>query len=419
MLAGCRCSITNQSLRAATPLRRSCLPRSPSEYGRSSTQRAIISPRGETINIGETMTRTSPGAAIDWIVRLAERTGSFKVGKQTEAPRRGHSDWRLSLRPSGGGRPIQADIQIRQRMAPQEVYGIAAYRQQLPPHATLIVCCPVISNRVAEICREHRIGFLDAAGNCHIEAPGLFLHVEGRANSAREVRKAVDLFALKSSRITRVLLGDIHRGWQIQELRRETGVSIGLVSRIKHRLLEEAFVELRDGLVVVRDPHGLLAAWRNAYEIPERVPLYTMEDAARTATRISEWSQANGLPSALAAFSGAWRLAPMVRQSNLHAYVKLPSNSQWEELLAAIHAKRVDSGANLTIWLPRDDYVFYRAQAIEGISVVSALQLYLDLSMIPGRGAEAAREILDQEIVPSWKLAANTTTMPSPPASPS
>jgi hypothetical protein len=46
--------------------------------------------------------------------------------------------------------------------------------------------------------------------------------------------------------------------------------------------------------------------------------------------------------------------------------------------------------------------VLYQSRTIDGIAVVSPLQLYLDLRKQPGRGEEAAQEILKQEIMPTW-----------------
>ena len=75
------------------------------------------------------------------------------------------------------------------------------------------------------------------------------------------------------------------------------------------------------------------------------------------------------------------------------------SSTSWSEGLGA---KRVDSGANLVLAVPEDPFVFYQSRTIDDIAVVSPLQLYLDLRKQPGRGEEAAQEILKREIMPTW-----------------
>jgi hypothetical protein len=62
----------------------------------------------------------------------------------------------------------------------------------------------------------------------------------------------------------------------------------------------------------------------------------------------------------------------------------------------------VDSGANVVLVVPEDPFVLYQSRTIDGIAVVSPLQLYLDLRKQPGRGEEAAQEILKREIMPTW-----------------
>ena len=55
---------------------------------------------------------------------------------------------------------------------PQDVLTYAARRPRLPKRAVPVLCSLTISSRVAELCRKHGIGYLDAAGNSHI--PALF-----------------------------------------------------------------------------------------------------------------------------------------------------------------------------------------------------------------------------------------------------
>ena len=56
----------------------------------------------------------------------------------------------------------------------------------------------------------------------------------------------------------------------------------------------------------------------------------------------------------------------------------------------------MESGANLELIEPYDEGVFYDVRKVNGLNVVSPVQLYLDLSSRPGRGAEAAEFLLDQ-----------------------
>jgi hypothetical protein len=62
----------------------------------------------------------------------------------------------------------------------------------------------------------------------------------------------------------------------------------------------------------------------------------------------------------------------------------------------------VPSGANVTLLVPYDSGVFYGARAYDDISVVSPVQLYLDLVSYKGRGEEAAQFLFERVIEPAW-----------------
>jgi hypothetical protein len=64
--------------------------------------------------------------------------------------------------------------------------------------------------------------------------------------------------------------------------------------------------------------------------------------------------------------------------------------------------KEVTSGANVTLFVPYDEGVFYGTRQIDGIYIASPVQVYLDLIELKGRGPEAAQAILDEVIKRSW-----------------
>ena len=68
----------------------------------------------------------------------------------------------------------------------------------------------------------------------------------------------------------------------------------------------------------------------------------------------------------------------------------------------ALQLKTVETGANIVLLQPFDKGVFYDIQNIDGINIVSDIQLYLDLKSYKGRGEEAAQAIFEQRIKPKW-----------------
>jgi Transcriptional regulator, AbiEi antitoxin, Type IV TA system len=345
--------------------------------------------------------------AAEWVRRLAEETAAFEVVKVVEAEsKRGDRrpmEWdhviTLSVKPDN--RCVDLFVQTRQHLSPQTALGVFQRLKWVPPDGVLMVCAPYISPRVTELCREQNVCYLDGVGNCRIAAPGLFVHVSGRPNRRTALKASVDPFSRKSSRIVRTLLKHPDKGWQVQQLAQQADVSLGLVSKVKNALLEEAYLEERDRLLYLRDPGKLLQGWAAQYRPHvKRLQLFAIARPAETETRLADWCRTNGITYALTQLSAAWRYSPFVRYDKSLVYIdkKVESGTNLKSLLGHIDAREVDTGANCTLWITDDPAVFSEAREVDGVKVVSPLQLYLDLKVLAGRGEDAAQEILEKEL---------------------
>src|SRR5439155_948817 len=98
-----------------------------------------------------------------------------------------------------------------------------------------------------------------------------------------------------------------------------------------------------------------------------------------------------------------WKLTTLAREAEV-------SLGQAYNVKKLLRDREVSSGANLRLIEPYDDGVFYGAREVEGASVVSPAQLYLDLLNTAGRGEEAAAALLEQVIKPQWQVHGQTTT---------
>ena len=351
------------------------------------------------------MTRAFELQVTGWFRRLADETGAFSIQKIGLAPvQRAQPGWTADvvarIRPAGQRTSLILNVETKSRITPAEALATLDRMKAAKPEGTLVLCVPAISERVAEMCRQRGIGYLDEAGNCRISGPGLFLHIHGHRNARPDTRPTVDVFATKSSRIIRVLLTHPKRGWQVQALAAEAQVSLGLASKTKRALVEQAFAEERDGLLYPRQPEQLLREWSKRYSLSrsKRFELFTLDKLQDAEQRIAEWCRSKSLQCVLTQFSGAWRIAPMVRYNRAAIYVE----SVPRQLSGELGLKPVSTGANLVVWTPFDPSVFYDQREMNGVSVASPIQLYLDLIGEPGRGEEAAQEILEKAIKPTW-----------------
>ena len=257
------------------------------------------------------------------------------------------------------------------------------------PKSYPVVVAPYVSPRGREVLRQSRVGFLDLVGNCLLEFDGVYIERVEAAKPPAARRRQRSLFAPVSSRMHRVLLENAERRWKLRDLAQEADMSIGLVHRVVQRLLGETFLERQDRLLVLRDPAGLLAAWRDAYEYsvnairayhaPARTPQQLIQ-------RISEAARQMPGRYALTLHAGASLVAPFVRFTDVHLYTEGPIDT-WIEALAL---REVEFGGNLSLIEPYDAGVFYRAHEADGTVVVGDVQLYLDLYHYPARGREQA-----------------------------
>lgn len=71
----------------------------------------------------------------------------------------------------------------------------------------------------------------------------------------------------------------------------------------------------------------------------------------------------------------------------------------------SLKLERVERGENIILMKPKyKKSVFYQSRMIQGLNVVSDLQLYLDLYHYPKRGREQAEKIYDLKLAPLVRM---------------
>jgi hypothetical protein len=303
-----------------------------------------------------------------------------------------------------------------------------AHQRQPPPSkdpAISVLATPFVSPRLAQLCQEAGWGWVDLAGNCKIDLPGL-LHIEraGIPPVHRQPSREANLGTAAAARVLRALLSPAHAGriWKQRALQTDTcwqlpgdhPVSLGLVNKVVQYLRDEGFVkeaEVDDESGIrVGDPRGLLTAWSKAYRFDrhERRSYFTLLKGAALREALYRLGGEAGNMAAYAAFSAAERQAPHVRQPKTWLYV----DAQFLDVFARnAQAKEVDSGENIVVLIPDDSGVFlpFEADSYFGermLVCTDPVQTYVDLVHCGGRGEEAAQALLDQKILPAWKSAA-------------
>lgn len=257
-----------------------------------------------------------------------------------------------------------------------------------------LIVVPYMGKVGRELCDKSRLSWLDLCGNAKIVAPGLRILIEGRENKYSNRGRPPNVFAPKSSRVTRQLLLHPRRFQTQADLARQTGLGDGYVSKIVRRLEKEYYIDANEnGAVRPRDPDLLLDAWHATYDfnrhriIKGHVPARSGDEllqrvAKEMAHEKLEWT-ATGLSAAwLYTSFAAFRITTVYLSS-------MPSRS----LLKKLEFSDEPKGANLWLVLPDDEGVFHGSQEQEGVQCVSPVQTYLDLKGHPERANDAAAEL--------------------------
>jgi hypothetical protein len=263
-----------------------------------------------------------------------------------------------------------------------------------------IFCAPFISEETARFCKEAGVNYLDLVGNCYIKLPGVFINIEGKKNPFSEKRELKSLFSLKASRIVRVLLAEPSKKWKTEELQIECDVSIGLVSKVLKKLVNQAWGYKGKGGFILLEPEMLLRSWAESYNLDKQQAYnYYTFDEYSIEGNLRDYCQKRQIPFALTLFSGAARVAPFVVGTRVFAYLQSDVSAVAQDL----GLKPAVSGAVVTIINPMDEYTFYKIQTIDEMPVVSPIQLFIDLKNYPGRGDEAAEHLFNEDIKPKWE----------------
>ena len=314
------------------------------------------------------------GARVDLIATM-------RIGEQRQ---------RLAMEVKGSGQP---------RIARTVAYQLARLREQ-DPGLYGVFAAPYISPRTAEICNQEKIGYLDLAGNCRLTFGQVYIEQTGMPNPYAEKRDLRTLYSPKAARVLRVLLTDPRKAWRVQTLSKEAAVSLGQASNVKRLLEDREWLQGSEAGLLLKEPGSLLAEWAMNTNARKTISgnYYTLKGLAEIEAALSQACEREAIPYALTGFSGAARYAPAVRYQRAMAYV----GRDMERLAEQLSLKRVDSGANVTLYDPPDEGVLYGARPIDGICIASPVQVYLDLIGVKGRGEEAARTLLEEVIAHTW-----------------
>lgn len=266
------------------------------------------------------------------------------------------------------------------------------------PNGYPVFAAPYISKSSREICKQEGVGYIDLVGNVYLRFSSVLIDVVSPGSWPEERRKARKLFTPKGTRVIRNLLINYKEPARITDLANRCNMSPGGVHWTVELLEDKAYVE-RDPKkrVLLTRPGELLDAWAEAWSIEKNRPkvLFSLEPTPESLMRsIADAAQGTTTDYAFTLLSGASKVAPYVRFNDVWVYIDNEEKGWWKTL----DLQPVDSGGNLVILRPYDKGVMMDLQEVDGMKVVSNIQLYVDLYNYPGRGREQA-EFLRENVL--------------------
>jgi hypothetical protein len=186
----------------------------------------------------------------------------------------------------------------------------------------------------------------------------------------------------------------------MQLLSNEVKVSLGEVANVKKALVDREWATVsKDGFSLI-DPAKLLEGWAQNYSHLKNLArdYYTLKSVPEVESELAKVCQERGIKYALTGFSGAARLAPAVTYQRAMIFIE----DTEENIPALLELKEVPSGANVTLFKPYDEGVFYGLRPVDNIDIASPVQIYLDLVNVKGRGEEAAQALFEKVIKQAW-----------------
>jgi len=270
-----------------------------------------------------------------------------------------------------------------------------------------IVVSEYISPRSADILIEQNISYFDLTGNCRLCFANIYIEKKGDRIKSIEKRGLKSLFGLKSSRMLRLMLNHPVRPWQTKELAARAELSYGMVSNIRHALLDQQYAMESDaGGIQVSQPEDLLNEWQKTYKNNTVKPaegfysLLTVDEKQQAIKAAIIEAKEKGAGILLSGLSAARWLAPFVKSSTESFYA---DKTGFKILSKYLKLEPVTIGANVIIAEPKDTFLFKEAvECALGLICSSLIQTYLDLSIAGERDQEAAEHIKSCLIKAKW-----------------
>lgn len=304
----------------------------------------------------------------------------------------------------GSGRPVRVVVEIKAnprgvsvQQAAEQAVAYARKARAIPA-----VGLPRIGPGLKKMLRDRGVGYVSLDGQIYLKGPGILIdrQVPNAHHKPPWVGES-SLFADKSSLLLRYLLRQPSAPIRVREIAAELDISPGLVSRLASKLRNEGYLVDDGNVGRLVDREALLDDWREFYrrrakrQHEQRMYLHARDVGAVMARLASAAKRLKEFTWGLSYHAGASLVAPYAFFSEVHV---LLDGARWEDAAArfgqALDLEPAKADANVILAQPYYRHSWhYGLRKIDRLPVVSDIQMYLDLSLYPRRGAEQAERL--------------------------
>lgn len=313
--------------------------------------------------------------------------------------------WSLRTRRKANGRLGQLDaewtvrspdgaattfsVEVKRSILGRQLDGVLA--QLAAAHRRPLVVAPYLGPSLRASLADQGMSFGDTTGNLRLvsDRPGLFVECEGATKDPWPSDETLrSLRGRAAGRAVRALV-DFRPPYGVRDLAKRASVPLGSLSRTLALLDRDGLVARDDrGAVRALDWVGTIRRWSQDYEFvrSNRVAYHLDPRGLGTvATKLADVKWTYAVTGAMA----AQRFAPIAPARQAAIYVEDPMRAA-----ARLKLRPADAGANIVLAEPFDSVVFDRSTVRDGMRVVAAAQLAVDLITGPGREPSEGNELL-------------------------
>ena len=241
---------------------------------------------------------------------------------------------------------------------------------------------------------EKGIHFFSKDGACRITLPGIITYIVKiqNKNQTESRNSGGSPFVGKGAMLPRIFFNQPKHIWTLGELASEVAMTKAYASIILHRMKDNEYVRQEDNGYRMVNPEKMLDDWLAVYRFNRYVRRQMFAGSFDTLRKgfnmVAERLKDQNVRFGFMGSSDAYLRTPYMESSIVMAYTE-----QIPDELPNLFP--VESDGNVILYIPQNAGFLYGGHEVDGLPVVSDVQLYLDLKRMPGRNEDQADYLRD------------------------